>query len=73
MFKSYYFGLKAKSAGCMCEWREREKDKMNNLGTNVINKLKSSVATLCCNKALWLDVPSHVTSFNQSAWFFNVA
>ena len=35
-----------------CANEEREKDKMNNLGTNVINKLKSSVATLCCNKAL---------------------
>ena len=38
-------------------------------GADVINKIYSSVATQRWNKALWLVVPSHMTTFNQSALF----
>ena len=38
-------------------------------GADVINKFYRSTATLHCNKALWLNVQSHVTSLNQSECF----
>ena len=41
-------------------------------GANVIIKFYSWVTTLCWNKALWLDVLSHVTSFTQSECFNSV-
>ena len=34
------------------------------LGADVKNKFKSSVAAMHFNKAFWLDITSHMTSFN---------
>lgn len=41
------------------------------LGPNVINKLKHSLTTQCWSEALWLDGPTHVTTFNQSFSFIS--
>ena len=38
---------------------------------NVIHKSKSSVATTCRSKALWLAVPRHVNIFNQAECFYH--
>ena len=40
-----------------------------NSGVDVIDKFYHSYTTLRFNKALWLDVTSHATSFDQSERF----
>ena len=46
--------------------QKQENWKQYETGADVLAKFYSSIAMPSWNKALWLDVQSHVTSLNQS-------
>ena len=56
------------------QWFIREGAKLNKnyfTGAEAINKFLNFTTTQGWNKALWLDDPSHATSFNQSECFIS--